>query len=403
MDIKTLFQAALALQAPWEVQDLRFDQENRLDIEIDFNRGATFACPVCGKQCKVHDTEMKSWRHLDFFQHSAYLTARVPRCHCDEHGIKRVEVPWARPGAGFTLLFESLVMMLARSMAVSNIAKLLGEHDTRIWRIIHHYVKDARKDLDMSEVTQIGVDETSAKRGHKYITLFMDMEDLRVLFGTTGKDSSTLKDFAEDLSQHGGYPENIEEISLDMSKAFIKGIEKHLPNAKKTFDRFHVMKLIGDAVDAVRRSEVKQHPELKGTRYCWLKNRSNLTAHQSKMLGQLRTANLKTAESYRMRLTFQDFYEQSNPKAAKHFLEEWCEMACQSGIEPMVKVAETIEAHAEGILRWFKSKLTNALLESINSLIQAAKARAKGFRNPQNLITIAYLIAGKLNFKLAPL
>jgi transposase len=404
MDTKLLFTMALGLQAPWEVVDLTFDEAaHRLDILIDFTRGADFPCPVCGQPCKVHDTEEKTWRHMNFFQYACYLTARVPRCKCDKDGVKQVQVPWARPGSGFTLMFEALLMVLVRSMTVREAARLVGEHDTRIWRLLNYHVEDARTRVDMSEVSQIGVDETGAKRGQKYITLVVDMEAKKLLFGVEGRDQETLKAFKADLVAHGGDPARITEASIDMSPAFIKGLGDHFPNAKLTFDRFHVMKLIGEAVDEVRRQEVKEYPELKKTRYVWLKNPSNLTARQAEMLEALRNANLKTAEAYRMRVTLQDFYEQANPGAAKLFLQEWIAMVLASGIEPMAKVAQTLQAHTEGVLRWFRSGLSNGFLEGLNSLVKAAKAKARGYRNVRSLITIAYLIAGKLKFNVADL
>jgi len=404
MDTKALFTMALGLQAPWEVVDLKFDEEaHRLDILIDFQRGADFPCPVCGQPCKVHDTEEKTWRHMNFFQYACYLTARVPRCKCDKDGVKQVQVPWARPGSGFTLMFEALLMVLVRSMTVREAARLVGEHDTRIWRLVHFHVEDARTRVDMSEVSRIGVDETGAKRGQRYITLVVDMEAKKLLFGVEGRDQETLKAFKADLVAHGGDPARITEASIDMSPAFIKGLGDHFPEAKLTFDRFHVMKLIGEAVDEVRRQEVKEYPELKKTRYVWLKNPSNLTARHAEMLEALRNANLKTAEAYRMRVTLQDFYEQANPGAARLFLQEWIAMVLASGIEPMVKVAQTLQAHTEGVLRWFRSGLSNGFLEGLNSLVKAAKAKARGDRKVRSLITIAYLIAGKLNFNVAEL
>jgi len=404
METNTLFTLALGLQAPWEVKGFQFSAEtHRLDIEIDFLRGAELPCPICGVLSKVHDTVEKSWRHLDFFQHSAYLSARVPRCICKEHGVKLVQVPWARPGSGFTLLFEALIMMLVPAMPVRSAANLMGEHDTRLWRVIQHHVDEARAEVNMSEVTCVGIDETAAKRGQDYITLVMDMDEKKVLFAVEGKGNETLKAFKEDLIAHNGDPEKIKEASLDMSAAFIKGLCEQFPNAHLTFDRFHVMKMVNKALDEVRRKESKDRPELKKTRYCWLKNPSNLNAQQEATLQELKTSNLLTAEAYRMKLTLQDFYEQSNPKAARHFLTEWCQMVQESTLKPMKKVAGTLLKHIEGVLRWFTSGLTNGLLESINSLIQAAKSKARGYRTSRNLITIAYLIAGKLNFKLATL
>jgi transposase len=403
MDTNTLFTMALGLQAPWEVKNLQFDEEaKRLDIAVDFTRGADFPCPVCGQAAKVHDTEDKTWRHLDFFQHSVYLTARVPRCKCDAHGVKQVQVPWARRGSGFTVLFEALIMALVKVKPVAVVARLVGENDTRIWRLTHHHVDGARAKVDMSEVTRIGVDETAARRGQNYITLVMDMVTKKVLFGVEGRSYATLGAFRTDLLAHKGDPARIEEVCLAMSPAFIKGLRTYSPEAHLTFDRSHVMQLINKAVDEVRRSEAKGRPELMKTRYIWLKNTANLKANQAARLQELRDANLLTAEAYRMKLTLQDFYEQANPMAAGMFLKEWITMVRASGLRPMVKAAETLQEHMAGVLRWFKSGLANGLLEGINSLRQAAKSKARGYRTIRNLITMAYLIAGKLDFNLAP-
>lgn len=401
MDANALFTLALGLSSPWEVKELVFTAESRrLDIRIDFPRGSSFPCPECGEPSKVHDTEEKSWRHLDFFQHSAYLTARVPRCRCDQHGVKQVEVPWARPGSGFTLLFEALLMALMREMPVKAVARIVGEHDTRLWRLVDHHVEEARQRVDMSEVKAVAVDETAARRGQDYVSLFMDLDRRRLLFGTEGKDQETVEAFREDLEAHGGSAERITEACCDMSQAFIRGLKAEFPNAHLTFDRFHVMQLANKGVDDVRRMEARERPELKRSRYVWLKNRSNLSARQRERLEELQGMNLNTAEAYRMRLTLQDFYEQANPRAAAMFLADWCEMVLDSGLEPMKKVARTLMDHAEGVLRWFWSGFSNGLLEGINSLIQAAKAKARGYRTTRNLLNIAYLIAGKLDFAL---
>jgi transposase len=221
---------------------------------------------------RAHDTAEKSWRHLNFFQHEAHLHARVPRVRCGSCGVRVVEVPWARPGSGFTLLFEALVLTLVKEMPVQAVARLIGEHDTRIWRVLHHYVGEARAAADFSEVRAVGLDETASKRGHQYITLFMDLDASKLLFATEGRDATTLAAFRADLEAHGGKAEQVEEICMDMSPAFRKGAAASFPEASLTFDKFHVMQLINTAVDTVRREERKTRPELKGTRYVWTKN-----------------------------------------------------------------------------------------------------------------------------------
>ena len=398
-----LFQLALGLRPPWQVVSCEFSADkHRLDIEIDFARGSVFTCPSCGREgCHAYDTERRTWRHLNFFQYEAYLSARVPRSNCGDCGVKTVDVPWARPGSGFTLLFEALVMVMAKGMPVKSIAALLKEHDTRLWRVLDHYVQESRQGTDFSAVTEVGVDETSSKRGHNYVSLFVDLESSRVLFATEGKDASTLGRFKTDLEAHHGDPSSIREICCDMSPAFIKGVENHFPEAHLTFDKFHVLKILNEAVDEVRRQEQQDRPELKRTRYLWLKNPGNLKANQAATLAtlQVKKLNLKTARAYHIRMNFQEFWNQPQQMAAT-FLKKWYFWATHSRLKPIKDAAYTMRRHWDGILRWFTSKINIGILEGINSLIQAAKARARGYRTVHNLITMIYLIGGKLNFRL---
>lgn len=229
-------------------------QERGLDIYLDFPPGSVFPCAAGGRAgCQVYDTTERTWRHLNFFEHETYLHARLPRTECPDCGVKTVTVPWARVGSGFTLLFEAFVMILAKEMPVNAIARLVGEHDTRIWRILHHYVEQARSLQDYSGVAELGLDETSRSRGHNYITTFVDLGESKVLFATEGKDGGALGTFSEDLRRHNGQPCQIREVCCDMSPAFISGVEETFPQAPLTFDKFHVMKIINQAVDEVRR------------------------------------------------------------------------------------------------------------------------------------------------------
>jgi len=399
-----LFQLALGLESPWYVSSSEFNTElKRLDVRIDFHKGSTFCCPECGHApLKAYDTVEKSWRHLNFFQHEAYLAARVPRVACPQCGVRLIDkLPWARRESGFTLLFEAMIMTMAKSMPVNTIASYIGENDTRIWRVIHHYVYQARQQADYSQVKQVGVDETSSKRGHNYVTLFVDLEGPQILFVTEGKDASTVKAFRDDLTAHNGDPDAITEFCSDMSPAFIKGVSSNFSNAHLTFDKFHIMQVVNGAVDEVRRQEQQDRPELKKTRYIWLKNKENLKKSQQETLEQLQMSklNLKTSRAYQIKLTFQEFFQQP-PETAEPFLKKWYYWATHSRLEPMKQAAYTIKRHWDGILRWFKSNITNGTLEGINSLIQAAKARARGYRTTRNLITMIYLIGGKLDFRL---
>ena len=293
-------------------------------------------------------------------------------------------------------------MMMVKAMLVKSIADIIKEHDPRLWRVLNHYVHESRQESDFSAVTQVGVDETSSKRGHNYVSLFVDMQTPKVLFATEGNpDSSGLERFKADLEAHHGDSSNIREVYCDMSPAFINGVEKHFPEACLTFDKFHVLKIINEAVDEVRRQEQQSRPELKRTRYIWLKNPENLKEKQAATLEalQVKKLNLKTARAYHIHLNFQEFWNQPLQEA-ETFLKKWYFWVTHSRLEPIKEAAYTIKHHWDGILRWFTSKINDGILEGINSFIQAAKSKARGYRTTKNLITMIYLISGKLEFSL---
>ena len=190
-----LFKLALNLQPPWYIDSIDFDlEEKQLDIHIDFKRGGKFPCPQCGNfECDVHDTIDWIWRHLNFFQFKTYLHCRVPRTKCESCGVKLIAVPWARKGSGFSLLMDSLIILMAQHMPVKSVADLIGEHDTRIWRVLEHYVSKARSEEDFSEVESVGVDETSRAKGHNYISVFVDLDKSKVIYVCEGKDANAIK------------------------------------------------------------------------------------------------------------------------------------------------------------------------------------------------------------------
>jgi transposase len=395
-----LFQAALGLGDEWFVEKTEFQPtEKRLDIYIDFKRGSKFPCPVCQTLCGAYDAKEQVWQHLNFFQYKTYLHAFVPRVTCKEHGVKQINIPWARERSGFTLLFEAMIMALVDQMPVKDIADMVEVEDTRLWRIIEHYVNRDLERSDLSAVRRVGVDETSSQKGHKYVSLFVDLDTKKVIFVAKGKDSSTVQAFKDHLIKYGGSPERITDFSCDLSPAFISGVESNFPRARITFDKFHVMKLLNAAVDETRRNEQVEEKDLKKTRYIWLKNPENLTKKQKEKLASLSSLKLKTGRAYRMKLVFQQIFS-SEPVTfdRTEALQKWYQWAIRSRIAPIVEFAKTLKRHWEGITRWFVSKINNAILEGLNSLVQAAKARARGFRSIEYFKLIIYRVAGKMGY-----
>src|ERR1700679_3554269 len=174
MDANILFSKALGLGNAWKVVKSEMDVEQRqLRLWLDFERGAQCACPECGAWCPVHDTVERKWRHLDFWQHQTELIAGTPRTKGETHGVLRAAAPWARAGSGFTLMMEAMILLLCQQMTVSAAAEHVGENDTRLWRVLDHYVMEAYRQKSWSEVKRIMVDETSARRGHRYVTVIL--------------------------------------------------------------------------------------------------------------------------------------------------------------------------------------------------------------------------------------
>lgn len=402
-DLKPFLEKILELEEPWFIRNITLNQQDsRIDIYLDFRKGGTFPCPLCAAgSCKVHDTAEKTWRHLNLFQYRAYLHARVPRVNCPEHGTHVVAVPWARKGSGFTLLFEAFAMSLVRMMPVASAATILGEWDTRIWRIIEHYVDKALEELDLSELSAVGVDETARKRGHNYISAFVDLEKKGAVFVTPGRGKDTIKAFKEFLENHGGSHENVRDFSIDMSPAFIAGIREHFLESRITFDKFHVMKLMNEALDEVRRMEQRENKGLKKSRFLWLKNPENLSKKQQEALDTLTgsKSNVKVARAWRIKLALQNVFTR-NTRWMAYFLDKWYWWASHSRLEPITRLARTIKEHREGILNYARSKVSNGILEGLNSLFKAAAAKARGYRTVRNAVIAYYLVAGRFELGL---
>ncbi|WP_143723114.1 ISL3 family transposase [Bifidobacterium longum] len=406
MDTSRLFTAALQLREPWKVESVDFrdgdDGRQELHIGIGFEEGSRFRCPEPGCRqdgCPVHDTRGRVWRHLNFFQYKAFIHAGVPRVTCPEHGVRTVPVPWARPGSGFTLLFEAWAVEMARHLPVSTLAEQVDETDTRLWRFIAHYVGEARDLEDYTGVEAIGIDETSRK-GHHYITVVAELVEHDVINVTAGKDSSTVKRFVDDFTAHNGVPGYVRLVTCDMSLGFRKGIRGYLPNAERIVDKFHVVKHANEAVDKVRKAEGRSNGLLKRTKYLWPRNESGLSELQSETKHALMKQRLKTGRACQMRETLQDIYETSRtPAEAWVRLHRLCSWMMHSRLEPMKDLARMIRRHWNEILAYFTHLYTNAVLEGVNSVIQNIKRRARGFRNMDYFATMVYLTCGKLDLK----
>lgn len=398
---KQLFETALGIGKPWFVRDVEFDPASKvLTIDIDFAAGTRFAAPGVEGVHPVHDTQSKRLRHLNFFQHECFLQVRTPRVKLPDGRVVLVEPGWFGKLSGFTLLFEALVLAMAQQMSFAAVAKLTGVSWHRVHAICRRYVDLAVAEADLSTVTAVAIDETSYRRGHKYLTLVADAQKRKVVFVTEGKDTKTVARFAQHLAEHKATAGQVAAASIDMSPAFIKGVTEHLPEARITFDKFHVIAHASTAVDQTRRLEQRTDPSLKGLRWTLLKDRARLSEASRADLDALigRAVTRRTARAWLYREHLREILGRKQFNIVSAMLKQWCTNVMRSKVQPMKDVARLIRSHFDGIVAWTQTRQTNGFLEALNGLFQAAKRKARGYTRFATMRTVLFLIAGKLDF-----
>lgn len=413
MTPEKLFHELLGLGLNWEVIESRFERESGtvfLEIRETAKLWETVRCPKDTGFAFCYDhTEELTWRHLNVFQHRCEITCRLPRGKCRQCGhVFRVRPPWEGLNTHFTKEFEAFALLLMREMPMSKVAEVVGETDTRLWRMLFRQVDAAYGQADFSNVCCVAVDEMSVRKGHEYISVFADLVKKRVIFATEGKDHQVWHSFVVALEKHNGHRHAITQVSQDMSAAYAKGVRDTCRNAQVVFDKFHVIAHANKAVDEVRRAEVRLGgagvwDALRQSQWLWRKNPENLTEKEQARLAKIDQKSLRTAKAYQMRLVLQDIYRSANATEARQRFRVWCRWVRwvarhqpRNLMRSMVKVAALVEDHLAGILAHWKWGVTNAFMEGLNSVFSATKRKARGYRSTIHLIAILYFVAGKL-------
>jgi transposase len=226
----------------------------------------------------------------------------------------------------------------------------------------------------------------------------VDLDASRVIHVCEGKGKATLASIAQHLANKGVAAEQVTELSMDLSPSFIAGAAESFPAAAITFDRFHVVKLLNEAMDTVRKVERKEHEALKGQKYTVLKNRANLTKKQEASLVEILQLYPTLGEAYRLKVLFNEVWEMRSKVGAAAFLSLWCDEVEAANIPALMKFANTVRSHWSGIIHFVESHISNGILEGINSKVQLAKRRARGYRNTKNFINMIYFLCGKMKF-----
>ena len=400
---KDLYAQILGIESPWKVSDVELALAGgEVVVHVEQEEGATQCCPTCGQVSPGYDSRPRRWRHLDTCQYKTMLIASVPRVECKEHGVVTVSVPWAEPGSGFTAMFEALVIDWLKEASTSAVSRLMNLSWNAIDGIMQRAVERGLSRREDLCVTQIGVDETAFRKRHDYVTIVSDQETGTVLHVGSDRKKETLKAWYNDLTEE--QREAIESVSMDMWPAFINATLESIPGAEEkiAFDKFHVAKYLGDAVDKVRRQEHKAlmaegYEDLKGSKYDWLYNPENMTRKQKGRFKALRESTLKTARAWAIKELAMSLWHYVSKTWARKGWEQWLSWAVRSRLDPIKEVAKTIKEHLWGILNAIVLKVSNGPAEGLNSRIKMIKFRSRGFRNKERFANAIYFHLGGLD------
>ncbi|MFM8488825.1 MAG: transposase, partial [Bacteroidota bacterium] len=342
MDELPIFTAALGIEAPWYIKRVYFetvDAQSQLFIEVAHRRRTRFECQ--GEKYPVYDHQKRRWRHLNFFQHECYLYGDIPRVKTREGNVLLVDVPWAKPGSSFTLLFEQLVLaQIKGGMSARSAGSLMGISGKRVFGIVNRYVSTALSHQELDPVKHLSVDETSSRKGHRYLTIMTDRTARKVVGVAVGKDKEAFSNALIDMEIRGADRTEVRTVTMDMSRSYIAGVSETMPQAEITFDRFHIASKMNEAVDKIRRND----DAIKSSRITPLNN--------------------------------------------------WIKEARASKLEPVRDFVRMLYQHWYGIKAYFQKVASNAFAERVNLKIQEIKRTAKGYRNIQNFITMIYFHLG---------
>ncbi len=375
-----VFMKLLALSRPWTVDSVELESKAQtIDIVLCHRSNARFRCPECGTILPLYDhVPLRRWRHLDHGSWLTWLRARIPRVACPLDGIRQVAVPWALPGGRCTLAFEKHAIDTLLETDVLGASRLLRISWHEAWGFMERAVERGMQAKKRRIIPRLGVDEKAVAKRHQYVTLVSDLDRGTVEFIADDRRKTSLDAYYADLlvRQKAG----IRAVAMDMWEPFISSTKEHVPHAERkiVFDRFHVMKHMTEAVDAVRKAEHRELLEdgdeiLKGTKYLWLFSEENLPARYTEWFARLKALNLKTGRAWAIKESLRQLWSYRRLGWAKRFWKEWYFWATHSRLKPVVKVARMLHSHLDNVLTYCEHLITNATSEGLNSKIQTIK------------------------------
>ena len=393
---------SLRLEDPWYIIGAEFNEEEpAIHIHVGIDKTAALCCPVCGAPTKRYGYEPKEriWRHADCLFYPCYVHCKRPRVLCDKCGTVQVNAPFERKNSRFTLLFEGYAMLLLQDVPRARASRLFRCDEKSLAAILTYWGHDAVNRMDLSDIGFIAMNETSFRRGHKYITVAIDAVRRRVFDVEPGRDKTAAKNVGEKLERNGGNTKSVNSLTSDMSASYLSAVREVFSNAKQTIDKFHVKQVLRKALDTVRKDEQKESGRKKELFLCrklFMVPQGRMTDKQRTMVAELSKQYKKTGRAFRIVKSLDEFYASTSMVEAQERPDKRCSWVRRCRLKPMKNAALTLRNHSKEILNYFHTRLTNAICEGINAMIQAAKRKARGFHTFEGYATMIYLAAGKL-------
>ncbi len=396
----------IGVHAPWVITAVTMDDASRkVTIRIEHDPEKILACPICAQSTKLHDHRVRVLRYLDTCQYETFLEVHVPRIRCEKDGVQQIQIPFAEKHSRFTGRFEMAVLVWLQSSPISDVAENFDMSWDEVDGILQRAVKRGLARRKRQKVVNMGIDETSYQKGHKYVTIIQDKDRDCVIDVLDDRKAETVEKWLK--TQEKSDLSEVNSISMDMWDAYIKAVKAAIPGAKEkiAFDRFHVSKHINEALDKVRRREhgafMKQAGEspLSKSRFQWLIN-SNRTDNRSgkrKAFLSLSRLNLETARAWRIKETANSLWDYVYMNVAEAAWKKLLWWISHSRIPEMIQAGKTIRNYFWGILNAIRLNATNGMVEAKNNSIQRIKRMACGFRNPERFKNAILFHLGKLD------
>lgn len=408
MRASTLLNDVLDLPAVWVRDAAVVDGELRVTVRL---RRRRLRCPQCPYETRHRYDRREvdsSWRHLDMGGRICRLVMRRRRLHCPEHGVLAEAVPFARHSSRHTRDFEDLVAWLATKTDKTTISAFARTSWRTVGAICERVAADVLDPDRLSGLVDIGVDEISWRKHHRYLTLVSDHQTGKIIWGKAGKDTATLGAFFDELPD--GEAAGIEAVSMDMGPAYAKAVRERAPGAVICFDPFHVVKLVTDALEALRRQvwqAARALPDkriaktFKGARWALLKNPGDLTETQAATLQEMKRSGGILWRAYQLKEALREvFAGDLDAATVGHLLDRWCSRAQRSRIPELVKAARTIRKHRAGIDAAISRQLSNGRHEGLNNKVRLIIRRAYGFHTPEAALALVHLACGPVTLEL---